>query len=381
MVSSPIPFNRPSLGGKELHYIARAIDNGHISGAGQFTADVEAILEKHTNENGKVLLTTSCTHALEMSAILADIAPGDEVIVPSFTFVSSALAFVMQGATPVFCDVRADTLNIDEQQLEALITPKTKVVVIVHYAGVACEMDAILALCAKHKIVLVEDNAHGLFGKYRDRCLGSMGDLATQSFHETKNIYCGEGGALVVNNPEFIQRAEIIREKGTDRSRFFRGEVDKYSWVDKGSSYVISDMLAAFLFAQLEFSEVIQHRRKSIWQQYDLELAEWAEANNVQTPFVPEHCSQAYHMYYLLMPNASMRQQFIAYLKQNSISAVFHYLPLHESKMGLELGQTPLGCPVTTQVSARLVRLPFFHDLQEDEQRYVIDKVLGFRCS
>lgn len=380
MIQRKIPFNRPSLTGNELNNIASAIKNGHISGAGQFTSLVEEKLSTTVNATGKVLLTTSCTHALEMSAILANIQPGDEVIVPSFTFVTTALAFVMQGATPIFCDIKSNTLNIDENQIESLITERTKAIVVVHYAGVACEMTTIVELCKKHNILLIEDNAHGLFASYRGQCLGSIGDLATQSFHETKNIYCGEGGALIINNAKYSQRAEIIREKGTDRSRFFRGEVDKYSWVDKGSSYVMSDMLAAFLLAQLDDVKNIQSKRQYVWQQYNNELALWAEGNDIKTPYIPPHCTQAYHMYYLILPTSEYRQAFIEHLNNKGISAVFHYLPLHESPIGKDLGSAPNGCPISSDLSSRLVRLPFFHDLQEDEQQYIIEHTKEFQC-
>ncbi|MGD2117443.1 MAG: dTDP-4-amino-4,6-dideoxygalactose transaminase [Chromatiales bacterium] len=380
MSPKPIPFNRPCLGGNELRNIRRAIENGHISGGGQFTDRVEKTLLKRIRGSKRVLLTTSCTHALEMSAILSGISPGDEVIVPSFTFVSSALAFVMQGAVPVFADIRPDTLNIDETRLEELITKRTKAIVVVHYAGVACEMDQILEICRQYNLILIEDNAHGLFGSYRGRFLGSIGDFATQSFHETKNLYCGEGGALIVNDSNLIKRAEIIREKGTNRSQFFRGEIDKYSWVDKGSSYVISDMLAAFLDAQLEFADTIQQRRKRIWDTYDNALKSWSAKNDIATPYVPEYCDQAFHMYYLILPDQNSRDRFIDHLKKYAIHAVFHYLPLHSSKMGQKLGLAPDGCKVTQDLAYRLVRLPFFHGLSHEEQSRIIDSTMEFEC-
>src|SRR5713226_6884684 len=292
-----IPFNRPCLTGNEYKYIAEAISNGHASGDGPFTQKCHELLEKEL-QVPKVLLTTSCTHALEMAAILLDCGPGDEIIVPSFTFVSTANAFVLRGARIVFADIRPDTLNLDETRLESLVTPRTKAIVVVHYAGVSCEMDSILAIASRHRVRVVEDNAHGLFSRYKGIYMGTLGCLATQSFHETKNFTCGEGGALIVNDAEFLERALVIREKGTNRSRFFRGEVDKYTWVDLGSSYLPSDILAAFLFAQLEHREEIQSRRRRIWEYYDVNLAGWAKQHSVRLPIVPEGCEQAYHMFY-----------------------------------------------------------------------------------
>ncbi|MFH1940564.1 MAG: dTDP-4-amino-4,6-dideoxygalactose transaminase, partial [bacterium] len=295
-----IPFNRPLFIGNEQEYIAQAIANGHISGDGPFTKKCSEFLEK-TLAVPKVLLTPSCTHALEMSALLLNLKPGDEVIMPSFTFVSTVIAFVRQAARPVFVDIRPDTLNLDESLIERLITPRTKAVIPVHYAGIGCEMDAILPVAKKHNLPVIEDNAHGLFGKYRGKLLGTFGDLAVQSFHETKNFTCGEGGALVVNKPEYIDRAEIIREKGTNRSRFFRGQVVKYTWVDIGSSYLLSDLLAAFLLAQFEAKDKIQTIRKRIWMYYSDQLTEWADTYNVRLPVVPAHCEHPYHLFYLLM--------------------------------------------------------------------------------
>lgn len=326
----------------------------------------------------RVLLTTSCTHALEMAALLLDVQSGDDVIVPSFTFVSTANAFVLRGARPIFIDIHPDTLNLDETQLERLITARTRAIVPVHYAGVGCAMDAIMAMAARHEIVVVEDNAHGLFGRYRGRWLGTFGALATQSFHETKNITCGEGGALLINDERFVERAEILREKGTNRGRFFRGQVDKYSWVDVGSSYLPSDMLAAFLLAQLEACDRIQAYRKAIWERYHAELGEWATGNGVRLPSVPPDCDQAYHMFYLLLPSLAARQALIAHLKERGILAVFHYLPLHLSPMGQAFGGKPGDCPVTEQVSDRILRLPFFNDLSIGEQTEVIAAVCQF---
>lgn len=377
MSSYSIPFNKASLFGNELTYIAEAVHHGHISGDGPFTLKCRHFLEEMLNVPS-ALLTTSCTHALEMSALLADIQPGDEVIVPSFTFVSTVNAFVLRGAKPIFVDIRPDTLNLDERLLEAHITPRTKAIVPVHYAGVGCEMDAIMALAQKYDLIVVEDNAHGLFGRYKGRYLGTFGQMATQSFHETKNISCGEGGALLINEPAYTERAEIIREKGTNRSRFFRGQIDKYSWVDVGSSYLSSDILAGFLYAQFEAWEQIQRHRQQLWERYNDGLAEWAQENGVQRPYVPPHCDQAYHMFYMLLPNLAARQGLIAHLKQQGILAVFHYLPLHLSDMGQQFGGKAGDCPVTEDVSDRLIRLPFYNSMTAAEQARVIEAVQCF---
>ena len=365
-----IPFNRPCLHANELEYMAQAVGAGHASGDGPFTQKCHVLLQ-HSLGVRKALLTTSCTHALEMAAILLDIQPGDEVIIPDFTFVSTINAFVLRGARPVFADIRPDTLNLDETQLERLISPRTKAIVPVHYAGVGCEMDAILEIANRHGIAVVEDNAHGLFGKYKGRYLGSFGCLATQSFHETKNFTCGEGGALLINDPQYIERAEIIREKGTNRSRFFRGQVDKYTWVDIGSSYLPSDILAAFLYAQLEARDQIQASRQRIWHYYNDHLQAWAAANDVRLPIVPAHCEQPFHMFYLLLPSLEQRQALIEHLKGHGILSVFHYLPLHLSDMGRKFGGQPGDCPVTEDVSDRLLRLPFYNDLTEADQTSV----------
>ncbi len=372
-----IPFNRPSIVGKELYYISQAILGGHSAGDGAFTQKCQALIQEFLGAP-KVMLTTSCTHALEMAALLLNIEPGDEVIVPSFTFVSTVNAFVLRGARPVFIDIRPDTLNMDERLLEGLVTPRTKAIVPVHYAGVGCEMDSICQIADQYGIPVVEDNAHGLFGKYRDQWLGTFGALSTLSFHETKNVICGEGGALVINAPQYIERAEIVREKGTDRKRFFRGEVDKYTWVDLGSSYLPSDILAAFLYAQLEERDRIQARRREIWEYYHRNLASWARAQDVQLPFVPRHCEQPYHLFYLLLPSFEHRQALIAHLKSVGISSVFHYVPLHLSEMGRRFGGTPGSCPVTEAVSEQLLRLPFYNDLTEADQARVVDAITCF---
>ena len=377
-MSFSIPFNRPCLSGNEYKYIAQAIANGHASGDGPFTRLCNQLLEQEL-QVPKALLTTSCTHALEMAAILLDCRPGDEVILPSFTFVSTANAFVLRGARVVFADIRPDTMNLDEKQLEPLITSRTKAIVLVHYAGVACEMDTICAIAARHGVAVVEDNAHALFARYRGKFTGTFGCLATQSFHETKNVTCGEGGALLVNDPQLVERALIIREKGTNRSQFFRGQVDKYSWVDVGSSYLPSDLLAAFLFAQLEASQEIQKKRRRVWEWYRLHLQAWALENAVRLPVVPAECEQAYHMFYMVLPSLEFRQSLISHLKAQGILSVFHYVPLHSSEMGRKWSARETRCPVTEDVSLRLLRLPFYNDLTEAEQARVVAAVTAFR--
>jgi dTDP-4-amino-4,6-dideoxygalactose transaminase len=372
-----VDFNRPVLVGKEFEYMQQAIENGHISGDGPFTKKCHQFLERELGVQ-KALLTTSCTHALEMSAILLEIQPGDEVIIPDFTFVSTVNAFVLRGARPVFLDIRPDTLNLDESRLEAAITPKTKAVIPVHYAGVGCEMDTIMEIAARHHMAVVEDNAHGLFGRYKGKYLGTFGCMASQSFHETKNFSCGEGGALLINDPALVERAEIIREKGTNRSRFFRGQVDKYTWVDIGSSYLPSDILAAFLFAQFEQRERIQSHRKQVWELYYAGLKDWANAHDVQLPHIPSACEQSYHMFYMLLPDLERRQNLIAYLRERGVYSVFHYLPLHLSDMGQSFGGKIGDCPVTEHVSDRLVRLPFHNSLTSTEQEQVIDLLQEF---
>lgn len=372
-----IPFNRSAVIGKELDYITEALRIGQIAGDQAFTQRCQKLLEEAL-QVPKALLTTSCTHALELAALLLDVQPGDQVIVPSFTFVSTVNAFVLHGAWPVFIDIRQDTLNMDEAQLERLLTPRTKAIVPVHYAGVGCEMDAIMDVASRHGIAVVEDNAHGLFGSYRGRKLGTFGTFSAQSFHETKNFTCGEGGALLLNDTRYIERAEILREKGTDRSRFFRGEVDKYTWVDIGSSYVMSDVLAAFLYGQLEVWQQIQHRRRRIWEYYDRHLGDWARERGIRTPIIPSYCDQAYHMYYLLLPTREQRTALIGHLKKQGILSVFHYLPLHLSVMGQKFGGRPGACPITEDVSERLLRLPFYNTLSESEQEKVVAALLEF---
>ena len=374
----PIPFNRPPMLETAYQYLRQAVANNHLSGDGPFTQKCHATIQRLFGVP-KVLLTTSCTHALEMAALLLDIKQGDEVIVPSFTFVSTVNAFVLRGATPIFADIRPDTLNLDENRLAGLLTPRTKAIVPVHYAGVGCEMDAICQIAKQANVAVVEDNAHGLFGKYRGRFLGTFGCLATQSFHETKNLSCGEGGALLLNDARLTERAEIIREKGTNRNRFFRGQVDKYTWVDLGSSYLPSDVLAALLYSQLELWETIQARRQQVWGRYRTELADWADAEGVFMPQIPEHCEQPAHLFYLLLPSLELRQAFIAHMKAAGIISVFHYLPLHLSQMGRTFGGQEGQCPVTEMISDRLVRLPLFFDLSEADQDRILSAVRSFR--
>ncbi len=373
-----IPFNRPALAGREFDYVHQAIENMHISGNGPFTRQCQVLLEQCLGVP-RVLLTTSCTHALEMAALLLDIRPGDEVILPSFTFVSTANAFVLRGARPVFIDVRPETFNLDETKLENLITARTKAIVVVHYAGVGCEMDVILKIAEKHGVPVVEDNAHGLLGRYRGKFLGTFGELATQSFHETKNVTCGEGGALIVNRQQYVDRAEIIREKGTDRNRFSKGQVDKYTWVDIGSSYLLSEILAAFLYAQLEVRDAIQIRRRGIWEFYAEHLRGWAEDTGMRLPVVPAHCEQSYHMFYLVAPSLAQRQALIQHLAQQGINSVFHYQPLHLSAMGRQQGYRAGDFPVTERAGDCLLRLPAHNALTVEDLRRVVAAVTSAR--
>jgi dTDP-4-amino-4,6-dideoxygalactose transaminase len=377
MSPAPIPFNRPYVEGTTRDYLLDALGSGHLAGDGGFTRRCRELLEAALPTR-RALLTTSCTHALEMAALLLDVSPGDEVILPSFTFVSTANAFALRGAVPRFVDIRPDTLNLDEQRIEEAIGPRTRVIAPVHYAGVGCEMEVIMRLADARGVAVVEDNAHGLFGRFNGRPLGSFGALATQSFHETKNFSCGEGGALLVNDPALVERAEIIREKGTDRARFFRGQVDKYTWVDLGSSYLPSELLAAVLLAQLEAREEIQERRRGIWERYAAGLAGWAAETGSRLPIVPPHCEQPWHLFYLLLPTLEARQQLIAHLKARGISAVFHYVPLHLSEMGRRFGGRPGQCPVTEDASDRLLRLPFYLGLEADQDR-VIEAIQSFK--
>ncbi|MEK6287977.1 MAG: dTDP-4-amino-4,6-dideoxygalactose transaminase [Acidobacteriota bacterium] len=366
-----IPFNKPFITGNEIEYITSAISSGEIAADGRFTRRCAELLEERFSIF-KVLMTPSCTAALEMAAMLCDLKPGDQVIMPSFTFVSAANAVVRAGATPVFIDIRPDTLNIDERLIEQSITPKTKAIFPVHYAGVSCEMEPILAIAKAHKLLVVEDAAQGVNATYKGRALGSIGHLGAYSFHDTKNYVCGEGGALCINSPELSERAEIIREKGTNRSQFFRGEVDKYTWVDVGSSFIPAEIVCAFLLAQLEAMDDITARRCAVHQFYIENMAPLEERELLSIPHVPAGCETNYHMFYVLLGDEGTRDGLMAHLKKNSISAVFHYVPLHTSAMGKELGYREGDLPLTEDLSARLLRLPFFPEITRDEQMRVV---------
>lgn len=376
-----IPFNVPFLTGNESWYVADSLNSGLLTGDGPFTRRAASLLAPLVG-GGECLLTTSCTHALEMSALLLELEPGDEVIMPSFTFVSTANAFALRGAVPVFVDCRTDTLNIDERLIEEAITERTRAIVVVHYGGVACEMDEIMAIADRFGLAVVEDNAHGLGGTYKGQLLGSFGSMATQSFHGTKNIQCGEGGALVVNEPSLLDRAEIIREKGTNRKQYFLGKVDKYRWVDIGSSYLPSDINAAILTAQLEAFEDIQKRRQRVWETYSGELTAWASKNGVKTS--PEMVDREHpaHLFHLLMPKQEQQQGLIEHLAKRGILATFHYVPLHSSPYGNEVGRTgPSGCGSTDSISRRLVRLPLYAGLSERAVARVVEGVMTFRVA
>jgi len=363
--------------GNEMEYIRQAYERSHVSGDGYFTRQAQTIIENVIGVP-RAILTTSCTHALEMSALLLGIQPGDEVIFPSFTFVSTVNAFVLRGAKPIFVDIRPDTLNLDEKQIEKHLTSRTRAIVAVHYAGVGCEMDQIMEIAGQYHLPIVEDNAHSLFARYKGKYLGTFGAMATQSFHETKNISCGEGGAILINDLAYYERAEIIREKGTNRSRFFRGMIDKYTWVDIGSSYLPSDILAAILFAQLENWQKIQTKRQDIWNYYHQHLQNWSQRNGIQLPTIPEYCDQAYHMYYLILPSLETRQSLMAHLREKGIVAVFHYQPLHLSDMGRRFGGREGDCPVTERMGDCLLRLPFHYSLTHEDQDKVISALLEF---
>jgi len=370
-----IPFNRPYATGKELGYIAEAHSHLHLSGDGRFTKRCHQWIEQRTG-CAKALLTHSCTSALDMAALLLDIRSGDEIIMPSYTFVSTANAFVLRGAVPVFVDIREDTLNLDERLIEAAITPRTRAIAPVHYAGVSCDMDAMIAIAKRHHLAVIEDAAQGIMAGYKGRALGAIGDLGSFSFHETKNIISGEGGALLVNDPALVLRAEIIREKGTDRDRFFRGEVDKYTWQDVGSSFLPSDIIAAFLWAQLEEAERITRERMAIWQRYHLMLEKLEQRGRLRRPVVPADCQHNGHIYYVLLPPDIERQAVLRELKSHAIQSVFHYVPLHSSPAGQRLGRAHGELPLTTSLSERLIRLPMWLGLTETQQQRVCD-VLG----
>lgn len=367
-----IPFNRPHMTGRELFYIAQANFQGQLSGDGPFTKNCHHWFERHLG-TAKALLTHSCTAALEMQSLLLDIQPGDEVIMPSYTFVSTANAVVLRGGVPVFVDIREDTLNIDECLIESAITSKTKAIAPVHYAGVACEMDTIMDIAHRHNLHVIEDAAQGLMSTYKGTPLGTIGDLGALSFHETKNIISGEGGALLVNNPELALRAEIIREKGTDRSRYFRGEVDKYTWQEVGSSYLPGEIIAAFLWAQLEEAESITANRMASWERYHALLAPLEQRDVLCRPFIPAECTHNAHMYYILLSEHFDRETVLARLKENNIHAVFHYVPLHSSPAGLKYGRTSGNLIVTDKQSSRLIRLPLWHSISEQDQQHVVN--------
>jgi dTDP-4-amino-4,6-dideoxygalactose transaminase len=375
-----IPFNKPFIAGKELFYIARAVTLGNLAGDGSFTQSCAGLLEKRFGIH-KVLMTPSCTAALEMAAMLCDIGPGDEVILPSFTFVSTANAAVRLGAKPVFVDIRPDTLNLDERLIKNAITPRTKAIFPVHYAGIACEMDVVLAIAKSHNLLVVEDAAQGVNAFYRGYALGSLGHFGTYSFHETKNYICGEGGALCINSPEAVERAEIIRDKGTNRKMFFRGQVDKYTWVDVGSSYVPSEIVSAFLYAQLEMLDAIATRRQELYRRYRHLLRPLEVEGLLKLPHTPEDCTSNYHMFYILLPDVGTRDSLMAYLKERGILAVFHYIPLHTSPMGNKYGYREGDLPVTEDVSRRILRLPLFYEITEDEQQRVVQAVSEFLVS
>jgi dTDP-4-amino-4,6-dideoxygalactose transaminase len=372
-----IPFNKPFLVGRELDYIARAVALGNLAGDGQFTKSCCRLLEQHLS-TPRVMLTPSCTAALEMAALLCDLEPGDEVILPSFTFVSTASAFVRAGARPVFVDIRRDTLNLDENLIEAAITEHTKVIVPVHYAGVACEMDRILSIAHAHRLMVVEDAAQAVNSFFRGKALGSIGDLGCFSFHETKNFISGEGGALCVNRPNLVERAEILRDKGTNRQKFFRGQVDKYTWVDLGSAYVPCEMVGAFLFGQLEMMQTISERRRQIYEFYQQSFEPLALDGIMQLPYVPAECTSNFHLFYLLMRDAATRDGLLAHLTSRGIGAVFHYVPLHSSPMGKKLGCDSRELPVTDWASACLIRLPFYYTITPDEQAEVVREVTTY---
>ncbi len=369
-----IPFNKPPYVGGEEQYISQAIRNCKISGDGEFTKKCQQWLQEQTKAE-EVLLTTSCTSALEMAAMLCDIQPGDEVIMPSYTFVSTADAFVTRGAKAVFVDIRPDTMNIDEGLVEDAITDKTKVIVPVHYAGVGCEMDVILDIAKRHHLYVVEDAAQGMCATYKGKILGTLGDFGAYSYHETKNYSMGEGGALLINRKDKIEPAEIIREKGTNRNQFFRGLVDKYTWVAAGSSYLPSDMNAAYLWAQLEKADEIYNYRMRAWKRYDEGLQDLKEKGFLELPYIPEHCVHNAHMYYVKVEDLEQRTNLLDYLKKNGILAVFHYVPLHNSKAGRQYGVFHGEDQYTTKESDRLIRLPMYYGLTEGEQDYIIDKV------
>ncbi len=372
-----IPFNKPYIAGKELYYIAQAVELGNLSGDGHFTEQCCELMEKKFNAQ-KIMLTHSCTAALEMAAILCDIQPGDEVIIPSFTFVSTANAFALRGAVIRFVDIRTDTLNMDETLLESLITKKTKAVVPVHYAGVGCDMETIMAIADQYKLMVVEDAAQGVNSTYNEQYLGTIGHLGTYSFHETKNFISGEGGAVVINDKRLIERAEIIRVRGTNRCAFFRGDVDHYNWVDVGSSYLMADLLSAFLYAQLENMDQINQRRNEIWHFYHQALVPLANDGKLRLPYIPTACCSNSHLFYIILPDEVIRDALMEYLKKQNIHAVFHYVPLHTSDVGQSMGYSPGQLPMTESLSSRLLRLPFYYELTRAHQLRIVETIFKF---
>lgn len=377
MEETMIVFNVPPYTGNEITYIAQAVEKQKICGDGEFTQKCNAWIEKKTG-TGKCLLTTSCTHATELAALLAQVGPGDEIIMPAYTFVSTADAFVLRGATPVFVDIRPDTMNIDEKLIEAAVTEKTKAIVPVHYAGVACEMDTIMDIAKRHNLFVIEDAAQGIMSTYKGRSLGTFGDFGVFSFHETKNFSMGEGGALLIRDEKYIEEAEILREKGTNRSKFFRGQIDKYTWVNYGSSYLPSDMNAAYLWAQLEMADAINEHRLSLWNQYYEELAPLQEKGILELPHIPEGCVHNAHMFYIKAKDLEERTELLKFLKENGILAVFHYIPLHTAPAGLKYGRFHGEDVYTTKESERLCRLPMFYKLTSGEVSYITGKVKEF---
>ena len=374
---SKISFNRPFIAGNELDYIKEAVESRHISGDGIFTKRCQQFMEEKFSA-GKTLLVNSCTAALEMAAILCDLKKGDEVILPSYTFVSTANAFYTRGVKPVFVDIDSQTLNIDTERIDEAVTDKTRAIVPVHYAGVSCDMEKIMQIAEKYNLYVIEDAAQGVNAQYKERFLGTIGDIGTYSFHETKNYICGEGGAIVLNNNKFIERAEIIREKGTDRSKFFRGEIGKYTWVDVGSSYLPSDILAAYLYAQLENIDKITYSRNKAYNLYKEELSELESTGKVRLPYIPEYASANSQIFYLILPTNDKRNEFIDYMKEQQIQCVFHYLPLHTSPIGKKFGYNIGDLPVTEYISECLVRLPLYYEISEEDQRRVIKNIYNF---
>lgn len=369
-----VPFNKPYMTGRELEYISQAHSQGALAGDGPFTRKCHAWLEEKT-ECARALLTHSCTGALEMAALLLDIQPGDEIIMPAFTFVSTANAFVLRGGIPVFVDIRDDTLNIDEQLIEAAITPRTRAICVVHYAGVACEMDDIVDICQRHNLALVEDAAQGVMSYYKDRALGTIGDFGALSFHETKNIISGEGGALLINDPEVASMAEVIREKGTDRTSFYRGEIEKYTWQAPGSSFLPGELIAAFLWAQLEAADDINEKRLLSWRIYDRLLEDMEQQGRIRRPIIPVECDHNAHLYFAVLPGDVNRKQVLAELSDKDVHCLFHYVPLHDSPAGKKYARIHNSLPVTEDLASRLIRLPLWVGIPSADQEFVVESL------